>query len=239
MVGWVRIERDLFAHPFFAREPMSEREVWVWMVTEAAWQDVQHRVGQDMIDVPRGAFLSTLRDMQLVWGWGSDTRVRSFLNRLERERMVRCEIVVRKNARKTQISICNYDEYQSTERTENADKNARKTQGITHKRTIEQENKEEEKDSEAYASAENGAEVVDFAKQVFDRAILFLDRHGVKESQARAFVGKLRKNHSDTAIFDAFAACSKAGAVDPIPWIVARMTPPVKIRAQLPHEATL
>ncbi|NBT33292.1 MAG: DUF1376 domain-containing protein [Rhodobacteraceae bacterium] len=79
--------------------------------------------------------------------------------------------------------------------------------------------------SEANASAENGQDEDDFAKQVFDRAVVFLGRHGVGEKQARAFVGKLRKSNQDVAIFEAFTACGKAGAVDPIPWISAALTP--------------
>lgn len=69
----------------------------------------------------------------------------------------------------------------------------------------------------------------DFSKQVFDRAVMFLGRHGVKEPQARSFVGKLRKGGAaDAEIFAAFAACSKAGAVDPVSWITAtlRTKPP-------------
>jgi hypothetical protein len=144
MSGWVAIKRGIFEHPFFAREPMSEREAWVWMITRAAWQDTRHKVGMDMVEVPRGAFMATLKEMQSVWMWRSDSRVRNFLKRLESERMVCCEIVVRKDARKTQVSICNYEQYQAIERAENVGKNAGGTRGPTHKRNKEQDNKEEE-----------------------------------------------------------------------------------------------
>ena len=66
----------------------------------------------------------------------------------------------------------------------------------------------------------------DFAKEVFDKAVAFLGRHGTPERQARSFVGKLRKTASDRDIFDAFAACGRAGAVDPIPWITAKLAKP-------------
>lgn len=88
--------------------------------------------------------------------------------------------------------------------------------------------KQPEPEPEPYnsvAKATDAGVADDFAKQVFDRAVAFLGRHGVKEAQARSFVGKLRKDHSDTAIFEAFAACGKAGAVDPIPWITAAIAP--------------
>lgn len=65
----------------------------------------------------------------------------------------------------------------------------------------------------------------DFAKQLFDRAVAFLGRHGTDDRQARSLVGKWRKNHGDAEIFEAFSACHKAGVVDPVPWLVARFKP--------------
>jgi hypothetical protein len=137
MSGWIAISRDIFKHEFFAREPMSEREAWVWMIARAAWEPTRHKVGNDMLDVPRGSFFCTLRELQQSWGWGSDFRVRTFLKRTQAERM----IDTKTNAGKTQITICNYDEYQASERTENA----RKTQAPPqNKRTKETSNKEQE-----------------------------------------------------------------------------------------------
>jgi hypothetical protein len=211
MSGWIAISRDIFKHEFFAREPMSEREAWVWMIARAAWEPTRHKAGNDMLDVPRGSFFCTLRELQQAWGWGSDFRVRTFLKRTQAERM----IDTKTNAGKTQITICNYDEYQASERTENA----RKTQAPPqNKRTKETSNKDN-KDSEAKASDAS----VDFAKQLFDRGVVFLSRHGTPDKQARTLIGKWRKAYQDTDIFDAFTACSKEGATDPIPWIAARL----------------
>ena len=89
---------------------------------------------------------------------------------------------------------------------------------------------------EANASGREASEdepFEDFSKQVFDRAVMFLGRHNVPEKQARALVGKWRKSHDDRAIFDAFAACSKAGAVDPVPWITARLGAAERVSASV------
>jgi len=77
----------------------------------------------------------------------------------------------------------------------------------------------EREDSEAKASDAS----VDFAKQLFDRGVAFLSRHGTPDRQARALIGKWRKAYQDTDIFDAFSACSKQGVTDPVPWITARL----------------
>lgn len=77
----------------------------------------------------------------------------------------------------------------------------------------------EREDTEAKASDAG----VDFAKQLWDRGIVFLGKHGTTDKQARAIIGKWRKAYQDTDIFEAFSACSKEGAIDPIPWITARL----------------
>lgn len=81
-----------------------------------------------MIDVPRGSFMATLREMQSAFMWGSDKRVRTFLKTLENGRMIGRTSVGTKNASKTHVTICNYDEYQTVGRTKDAPKTHERTQ---------------------------------------------------------------------------------------------------------------
>lgn len=112
----------MFSHEFFDDEPMSEREAWVWMLVNARWKAGRHKVGREMYDVPRGTFMVTLREMQSKFMWRSDTKVRNFLKRLEKEGMIERTTVGSRNAPKTHVTICNYDIYQAIERTENVPK---------------------------------------------------------------------------------------------------------------------
>lgn len=117
MSRWVRIDVDLFQHPFFAsRDPRSEIEAWAWLIANAAWKKTIHRVGNDMMEVPPGSLFVTLRSLQSAWRWKSDKRVRNFLSRLENERMIETKT----DAGKTQITICNYSRYQEAGRSEDA-----------------------------------------------------------------------------------------------------------------------
>ncbi len=84
----------------------------------------------------------------------------------------------------------------------------------SHTDTDTEEDKTEAKASDAS---------VDFAKQLWDRGVAFLGRHGTEDRQARSLIGKWRKAYQDTDIFEAFAACSKEGVIDPVPWITARL----------------
>ncbi|SEN50760.1 hypothetical protein SAMN04489859_1008101 [Paracoccus alcaliphilus] len=120
MAGFITIERDLWDHPLFKRSEMTEREAWMWMLAQSAWDDTRHRVGSEMIEVPRGSFVTTLREMQSVFMWRSDKRVRTFLTVLEREGMIGRTTVGSANAPKTHVTICNYDKYQIDGRTKDA-----------------------------------------------------------------------------------------------------------------------
>jgi len=80
----------------------------------------------------------------------------------------------------------------------------------------------EREDSEANAS-DGGA--VDFTKEVFDRGVSFLGKHGTPEKQARALIGKWRKVMGDDETFKAMADASRAGVTDPVAWISARSAP--------------
>src|SRR5574343_1372139 len=116
MTRWFRVQADIFDHPAFAASEFSEREAFLWLIARAAWRETRHRVGNEMVDVPRGSLFVTLRELRDTWGWKSDFRVRAFLDMLEKETMIERN----SNAGKTQITICNYCKYQDVQRTENA-----------------------------------------------------------------------------------------------------------------------
>lgn len=100
---------SLLTHDLFANDPFSEREAWLWIISQAAWKDTKHRVGKKLYDVKEGTFFSTVRHMQVSWKWSSTRRVYEFLNMLKAETMIE----TRTETGKTLISVCNYKQYQS------------------------------------------------------------------------------------------------------------------------------
>lgn len=107
---------SIFDHDLFDEEPFTEREAWLWMITKAAWSETRHRVGSKVHVVPVGSFFITLREMQEVFKWKSDKKVRGLLSLLERENMIN----VKTDAGKTQVTICNYSKYQDAGRSGDA-----------------------------------------------------------------------------------------------------------------------
>lgn len=139
MSGWIALSRDIFKHDFFASDTMSEREAWIWMVAKAAWEDTHHRVGTQRVLVPRGSFYCTLRGLQKAWNWGSDKRVRTFLERTQIESIT----VVKTDLRKTHVTICNYDRYQVSRRSEDAQKRGQQTRSERIKEQVNKGTKEQ------------------------------------------------------------------------------------------------
>lgn len=175
MSGWIAISRDLFEHDFFAREPMSEREAWVWMLAKAAWKDTTHRIGSDMVPVPRGSFFCTLRELQSAWGWASDKRVRTFLKRTQEGRMADASAA----HGKTHITICNYNQYQNDGRSEDASETQGRTQNGRTKETTN--NKQETKE-------EVGTPAPDLSQHFADFWEAYPHRNGQKKNRKGAFI---------------------------------------------------
>lgn len=153
MSGFISIERDLWDHPLFAPSEMSEREAWCWMIARAAWAGTTHRIGSDVVQIERGQFMATLRQMQSAFMWGSDKRVRNFLKKLEKHGMIAVLTLGERNARKTHVTICNYNEYQSSGRSKDA---AKTHEGRTTDAVNKQGNKVTIEDTNVSSSAKRG-----------------------------------------------------------------------------------
>lgn len=211
MSGTVNIARDLFDHPAFKAAPFSEREAWLWIIMEASWKPRQKRIGHIVVEVGRGQLAASIRFMAEAWGWTA-AKVQRFVERLKKLEMIRVET----DTGLTLLTVCNYEKFQSPSKAhDTASIQGRYTSDTNEKKGVIRE----EIDSEAKATDAS----VDFAKQLWDRGVAFLGRHGTPDRQARTLIGKWRKAYQDTDIFDAFAACSKEGVIDPVPWITARL----------------
>lgn len=107
MTGWFSLERDIFKHDFFKREPFTEREAWIWIISKAVWEDTTFDISGVNHPIPRGSFVTTLSELEATWTWSS-TRIRNYLKKLVDQHMIKHEVFTRK----TLLSVCNYDLYQ-------------------------------------------------------------------------------------------------------------------------------
>src|ERR1700730_18181059 len=111
--GYFAVDRGFWVHPLFAREKFSEREAWIWLISAAAWEPRRARIGRASFDLDRGQLVAALRFLAEKWRW-SEPRVRRFLKRLTDD----AAVLVLATREATLITICNYDKYQSSRRTD-------------------------------------------------------------------------------------------------------------------------
>lgn len=105
--GVFAVDRGIFDHSVFAREPFTQREAWLWLIAEAAYKPRTKRAGGQVVSLKRGQLCHSVRFMADAWQW-SKSRVDRFLDVIENQDMIR-----RESGTKTLLlTICKYDEYQ-------------------------------------------------------------------------------------------------------------------------------
>ena len=105
--GCFMVSRQIWDHPEFRPAVFSEREAFMWLVSEAAWKSRTTRAGRAVVDLERGQLCASLRFLSTAWGW-SKSRVERFLKRLENRDMIRAET----GTGQVVITVCNYSKYQ-------------------------------------------------------------------------------------------------------------------------------
>ena len=113
VTGHINVARSIFDHPMFDDgRPLSPREAWLWLISNAAWRPMQVMVrngrSQQLVSLERGQLTYSRSFLCKAWFWTSDKTVRTFLARLEREGM----IDIQTGQLQTVISICNYGVFQ-------------------------------------------------------------------------------------------------------------------------------
>ena len=109
MSGYFVVSRAVFDHVDFAPEPFTEREAWLWLISEAAWKPTRVRIGSAGVPVvlARGEVAHSLRFMADKWKW-SVKEVRGFIDRSKKQGRL-----TQKRAHDGAIlTICNYDKFQ-------------------------------------------------------------------------------------------------------------------------------
>jgi hypothetical protein len=117
--GWIKLYRQIQLNSLWKeKRKFSKVEAWIDILFLAKYADENEQVGYITVLVPRGSFLTTIRELCARWGW-SNTKVCSFLAHLNLEKM----LLEKATAKKTLLTVVNYDLYQG----EDDELNDRKT----------------------------------------------------------------------------------------------------------------
>jgi DNA replication protein DnaD len=84
-------------------KPFSKQAAWIDMLLLANHDDNKFMLGNELVEVKCGSFISSIEKLKSRWGW-SNTKVVSFLKLLESDEM----IVKKSDTKKTVITIVKY-----------------------------------------------------------------------------------------------------------------------------------
>ena len=120
--GWISIHRSLQSHWLWADKPFSKGQAWIDILLLANHQDNKFLLGNELVEVKQGSFITSEVKLMERWGW-SKSKVRSFLKLLESDEM----LIKKSDTKKTTLTVVNYSHYQDKETTEEPQKNHKET----------------------------------------------------------------------------------------------------------------
>jgi len=111
--GWISLHRKIQEHWLWDDLPFSKGQAWIDLLISANHKEKKTLIGNTLIEIEKGAFITSEVKLADRWGWGRK-KVRIFLKLLEDE-----EMIIKKSTTKyTSISIVNYTSYQVNGRQE-------------------------------------------------------------------------------------------------------------------------
>lgn len=105
--GWISIHRQLQSHWLWDDKPFSRGQAWIDLLLMANHADNKFLLGNELIEVQTGSFITSIAKLCTKWGW-SNTKVVKFLDLLENDGM----ITRKSDTKKTVITIEKYSDYQ-------------------------------------------------------------------------------------------------------------------------------
>ena len=145
--GWISIHRQLQSHWLWDDKPFSKGQAWIDLLLLANHSEKTIMLGNELIDVQTGSFITSELKLMERWGW-SKTKVRAFLDVLQKDNM----IVKKTDRKKTTIIIENYSNFQDCETTEKPKKDRKKTTKKPQKDTNNNDNNENNENKIIYVA---------------------------------------------------------------------------------------
>ena len=122
MEGWITLQRKLLDNPIWVCEPFTRGQAWVDLIFLANYEFSFFYKRGVKIEVQIGQVARSEVELADRWKW-SRTKVRKFLNDLEKEQQV-----IQQKTNVTQIlTLVNYEMYQKKEQQTGQQKDSRKT----------------------------------------------------------------------------------------------------------------
>jgi len=150
--GWIKLHRCIVSHWIYSEKPFTKFQAWVDILMMANHEDKKILLGNKLIEVKRGSFITSEAKLMDRWGW-SKSKLRSFLKLLQNDGM----IIKKTDHKKTTITVVNYSDYQDKETTKKLQKDHRETIKEPQKDTNKNEKNDKNDKKDIYICAPDGA----------------------------------------------------------------------------------
>lgn len=111
--GFFTVERAFLDTSLWLSEPFTRGQAWLDLIGLANYEATEEWRGARSVQIPRGAILTTCRELAERWGW-SRTKAWRFICELKANGMVNAT----RNNGETMITIENYGKYQTRRNSE-------------------------------------------------------------------------------------------------------------------------
>lgn len=151
MSGFVLMHREVLEHPLFAKDA-QRLGAWLWMVGRACWKPTKFNVQGKTVELARGQFCCTVRELGEAWGM-SKSAVDRFLTRLRTETMIGTD----SGTGRLIITICNYSKYQDVGNEGGTDSGTLGGTAAGQQRDIKEQGNKRTREEEPNGSPSKGA----------------------------------------------------------------------------------
>ena len=134
--GWISLHRKILDNPILTRgRAYSRFEAFVYMLLKANHKDNKSVIGNQLIKIKKGSFLTSQKKLMKEFNWGI-SRLRAFLKLLQDDGM----IVVKSNAISTMVTINNYSDLQGMQNGNKSQVNRKQTASKSQPKTNNNDN---------------------------------------------------------------------------------------------------
>jgi hypothetical protein len=85
--GWISLYRSIQDHWLWEEKPYDKARAWIDLLLLANHKDSRILLGNELINIKKGSFITSQKKLMNRWGWGAE-KTRNFLKLLEAEGMI-------------------------------------------------------------------------------------------------------------------------------------------------------
>jgi hypothetical protein len=158
--GYISLHRKVMKNFLFREKRVfSKFEAWIYILMNANHTDAQILLGNQLIDVKKGSFITSEIKLMEEFLW-SKSKLRTFLSLLESQSMI--EKV--SDTKKTTLTVVKYSDYQDLQTTKKPQKDRQQTTKELRKDTNNNENNDNNANNDNNIELNNSMNIVEKSK---------------------------------------------------------------------------